>query len=263
MHQMPRDQRLLVKCCLTKRLQERSLTRVAAILKLLPGLPGKRLGYALESKNGRLASKKTRKKEKFPDIEQELLRFFQRYRSEGYLSKILLNGPILRERALNIARDLGHFSFLASNGWLERFRMRNEVSSIKIHGEGGSCPPHVLEQYRHTLKILTAGYQRNLIFNADETALFYRQLPNKGFVFKSEARSRQLRGYDEMSSKDRVTLHLCANADGSQTVPMLIIGKSKSPFSLRVTLSYYSLFILRRIVRFLIISITKIKPTHG
>ncbi len=53
----------------------------------------KRRGYALESKNGRLASKKTRKKEKFPDIEQEFLRFFQRYRSEGYLSKILLNGP--------------------------------------------------------------------------------------------------------------------------------------------------------------------------
>jgi hypothetical protein len=147
----------------------------------------------------------------------------------------MLNGPILREKALNIARNLGHSDFLASVGWLAKFRERCDICSIKLHGEGGSCPREISESSRKSLQALTADYQPNLIFNADESALFYRQLPNKGFVFLNEAKSRQLRGYDEMSSKDRLTLHLCTNSDGSLRVPMLIIGQSKSPLSLQVS----------------------------
>lgn len=204
----------------------------------------KRRALISQSDDHTPASKRTRKGAMYPDVEEQLLIFFRKYRSDGYISKIMLNGPILREKALNIARNLGHSDFLASVGWLAKFRERCDICSIKLHGEGGSCPREISESSRKSLQALTADYQPNLIFNADESALFYRQLPNKGFVFLNEAKSRQLRGYDEMSSKDRLTLHLCTNSDGSLRVPMLIIGQSKSPLSLRVSynINQYSFY---------------------
>jgi hypothetical protein len=36
------------------------------------------------------------------------------------------SGPILREKAEEFAKELGHSEFEASTGWLDKFRSRND-----------------------------------------------------------------------------------------------------------------------------------------
>ena len=55
----------------------------------------------------------------------------------------------------------------------------------------------------------------------DETALYWARGPNK--TLNTERVSGQ------KLFKDRITLALCANADGSGKLKLLIINKSKSP----------------------------------
>ena len=66
---------------------------------------------------------------------------------------------------------------------------------------------------------------KNDIFNADETALYYRGLPDKGHCEK---------GFNLTGGKkamNRITALLCSNMLGTEKRPLLVIGKSKRPCS--------------------------------
>lgn len=72
------------------------------------------------------------------------------------------------------------------------------------------------------LKTLCNGYDEKDIYNCDETALFYRALPNRSLVFKIEdSRGTKL-------IKDRLSILLCVNGDG-EVLPPLVIGRCKHP----------------------------------
>ena len=47
------------------------------------------------------------------------------------------DGSLLAEKALMIAQRLGHTEFKASNGWLHRWKVRNNIKQRKICGESG------------------------------------------------------------------------------------------------------------------------------
>ncbi|XP_025413818.1 tigger transposable element-derived protein 6-like, partial [Sipha flava] len=67
-----------------------------------------------------------------------------------------------------------------------------------------------------------ANYAECDIFNADETELFYRVLPDKTMAFKNEICT------GEKISKERLTVLLCTNMLGEFERP-LFIGKAKRP----------------------------------
>lgn len=54
-------------------------------------------------------------------------------------------------------------------------------------------------------------------------AFFYNLLPDRTLEFKG------IKCHDGTKSKDRVTVVACCNADGSEKMPMWIIGQSKNP----------------------------------
>lgn len=66
------------------------------------------------------------------------------------------------------------------------------------------------------------------IFNADETGLFWKMLPNKTLVHAGEATAP-----GRKISKERVTVLLCANSSGTKRIKPLLIGKAKKPRSFR------------------------------
>jgi len=80
-----------------------------------------------------------------------------------------------------------------------------------------------IAEIRETLR----GVPPWLIYNIDETGLFYRCLPHRSYVSARERRSA--RGSKAMRAKDRVTAVLCVNADGSHKLPIAIIGKAVRP----------------------------------
>ena len=76
---------------------------------------------------------------------------------------------------LNIGKDKIQFS----NGWIWRFKRRNGLRKIKYSDEANSAPIESLPEERARLHTILAKYDKENIYNADETGLFFRMKPNQ------------------------------------------------------------------------------------
>lgn len=155
--------------------------------------------------------------------------------------RVPLSGPMVREKA---KRLYAHFKepggscggectdggFQASEGWFNKFKVRQSLHSIKIVGEAASADTAAAERYPEEFANLVAdgGYKPEQVFNADETALFWKRMPNKTFISKSE---KSAPGFK--AAKDRVTLLLCSNASGDCVIKPLMLYRSLNPRALK------------------------------
>ncbi|GFW43567.1 tigger transposable element-derived protein 1 [Trichonephila clavipes] len=78
-------------------------------------------------------------------------------------------------------------------------------------------------------KIIEDGdYSADQVFNADETGLYWKKLPNRTYIAKDEKTAS-----GHKVSKDRVTLLLCSNASGDRMLKPLLINKFLRPRALK------------------------------
>jgi hypothetical protein len=117
--------------------------------------------------------------------------------------------------------------FVASKGWLYRFQQRHGISQVKITGEVRSADTAAAEAFTPILQtyIRDNDLVPDQIYNADETALYYKMLQEKTLALKTDKHKHE--GFKQ--SKDRVTLLLCANQPGNHKLKPLCIGKLKKP----------------------------------
>lgn len=154
------------------------------------------------------------------DVEEKLLSWFTTARGNN----IPVSGPLLQEKALEIAKELEMNDFTASVGWLDRFKKRHNVVHKVMCGEKRSVDPDSVAKWKsETLPELIKGYSPSNIFNADETGLFYNLQPDKTLCFQNE------KCHGGKRSKIRLTVLLAANSDGSEKLPPYVIGKSANP----------------------------------
>ena len=66
-------------------------------------------------------------------------------------------------------------------------------------------------------------YNPRDVFNADETGLFWRRLPDKKLAFKHE------KCHGGKKSKEGIATMVCTNMNESKKWPLLVIGKFKNP----------------------------------
>ena len=94
-----------------------------------------------------------------------------------------------------------------------------------ICGSKESATSHdELETWKETVLLPTlARYSPNDIYNGDETALFYKSLPHRTYCFDSDKPAGSAK------RKDRLTLLIITNMDGSDHRKLSVIGKSKTP----------------------------------
>ena len=94
-----------------------------------------------------------------------------------------------------------------------------------ICGSKESAAPHdKLETWKETVLVPTlARYSPNDIYNGDETALFYKSLPHRTYCFDGDKPAGSAK------CKDRLTLLIITNMDGSDHRKLSVIGKSKTP----------------------------------
>lgn len=76
---------------------------------------------------------------------------------------------------------------------------------------------------RDILPDILKPFNENDIFNADETGLFYKCLPEKTITFKAN------KCHGGKQSKERVTCLLAANMSGTEKLKIHLIGKSENP----------------------------------
>lgn len=154
----------------------------------------------------------------FVKIDDAVWQFFVKARSFG----APISGPIIQQMSLKFAESFKVENFKASNGWLQRFKDRHQISSAILCGERGSVIPTTVDDWKNRLPEIISGYSEKDIYNMDETGLFYKALPVRSLLCKDESHAGR------KQQKVRLTISLCVNGFGEFEKP-LVIGKSEKP----------------------------------
>ena len=133
-----------------------------------------------------------------------------------------VSGLYIQQKALELAKRYDQANFKASNGWLERFKGRHNISSAVISGEKGCVDGIVVDDWKERLPDLISGYKPDDIYNMDETGLFYRALPDRTLDIKGQECT------SGKKVKERITLALCVSMTGEFERP-LVIGRAAKP----------------------------------
>lgn len=153
---------------------------------------------------------------KFDDLNKLVWHWFQ----EACVRNLVVNGPIIQEKSLSFANELGISDFKASNGWLNSWKNRFSIKSFSSCGEiGNNNLRKITSDYKSRLPEICAGYEPCDIFNCDETGMFYRVLPDENLSHQEQT----ARGRKQMQK--HVTVLLCCSAAGEKFKP-LVIGEN-------------------------------------
>ncbi|XP_064482964.1 tigger transposable element-derived protein 6-like [Ornithodoros turicata] len=114
--------------------------------------------------------------------------------------------------------------FKGTQGWLRAFRARHGIVFKCVSGEERSAPQDAVQGWRdQEMKQVLSQYAPEDIFNADETALFFKLLPECTLAVKND----NCKGGKK--SKERISVLLCCNMTGTAKLKPLVIGKSRNP----------------------------------
>lgn len=121
-------------------------------------------------------------------------------------------------------------SFVASNGWFEKLKKRLNLHNIRVTGEAASADTAAASEFPTQLHnyILREKIPACLVFNADETGLYWKKMPSRTFISKEE---RQASGFK--AAKNRLTLLLGGNATGDLKLKPLLVYQSETPRVMR------------------------------
>ena len=134
-------------------------------------------------------------------LDEKVYEWFGKIRSKG----IPISGPILKNKAREIAEKIGYVNFQASDGWLQRFRHRHDITFKSISGEAASVNMDDVKNFKERLSSILLGYRPEDVYNADESGLFYKALPDKTLALKKE------KCVGGKMAKERLTILFCAN----------------------------------------------------
>jgi hypothetical protein len=109
--------------------------------------------------------------------------------------------------------------FQCSNGWLQRFKQRRNITWQAISEESSAVDVEASDKWHEIIE----QYGPQDIFNMDETALFYYVQLKRMLYIKGK------RCHGGKAYKDTVTVLLCCNADGSEKLWPLVVSKFEKP----------------------------------
>ncbi|XP_050069536.1 tigger transposable element-derived protein 4-like [Anopheles maculipalpis] len=153
----------------------------------------------------------------YPNLERCVLHWInQRFGAEGQP----LEGPVIKAQAKLFSIKLGIDDFSASNGWLDGFKKRHDITLNRsqyalasgVGRHGTDCFTNLLDEY-----------EANDIYSIAVTGLFYKCLPEQICKYQSKER------LDSGIEQENLTVLLCANITGTEKLPILVIGRTKWP----------------------------------
>lgn len=156
---------------------------------------------------------------KYLDLEKALLIWIKKVHLQG----IPMSGPVILAKAANFALHLDYDDFAASDGWLHSFGEHYDLVFCAVSGEMNAVNIQTCEVWRSkVLQGYVEKYSPQDIFNADETALFFKLLPAKTITYKGNKCT------GGKKSKERITVMVAANMTGTEKLPLFVIGKSRN-----------------------------------
>ena len=159
-----------------------------------------------------------------PVLDKAVYSWFCDKRADG----VPLSGPIIQSQAAQMMQELCPSAAPPpSRGWLDRWKARHAIRSIRIQGEIRSSDSDAAEAFLPQLQTVVEaeGLVPDQIWNADETGLYWRMTPQSTLA----ARTDTTASHGHKQAKERVTVLLACNWAGTHKPLPLVIGKSKSP----------------------------------
>ena len=156
----------------------------------------------------------------FSDINDILYRWYLLAVSKN----IYPDGSQLCSQAKMIGQSLGISEFKASNGWLEKWKLRHNIRKETVCGESAEVRGDTVQSWKERITEIIEGYSAENIWNIDETGCFWRALPEKGLGQRGKSCK------DGKKSKQRLTIAFFVNAAGSKEgMKPIVIWKSQNP----------------------------------
>lgn len=155
-------------------------------------------------------------------LEQALYEWFLQKKSIGEP----VTGIMLQEKAIELNKMLnGTSSFKGTNGFISKFKKRHSIGSSTVHGEKASANKNASTFCREFIKyIMDNKIPLDKVYNAKETVLYWKMMPNKTPITSSEHET------PGKLDKNKITLMVCTNATGTHKLPILIVGKAHNCF---------------------------------
>ena len=134
---------------------------------------------------------------------------------------VAISALVFKTKATEFAEKMNVANFKVSDGWLDRWKKRFNVSFKTVSGESNACTDEMVAPWEQlTLPTILSKYDLNQMYNAGEFGLFYRAQPNTSLHLKNE------NCFGGKHSKLRLTGLTAANAVGEK-LTLFVIGKSK------------------------------------
>ena len=164
------------------------------------------------------SSTKLHRKVTYPLVEQALLVWIRAH--EGLVS---MSGEVLMEKAKQYFQELypNMQPLVFGSGWLQGFRSRNKIWMRQRSGESGSAVVAGVECSLPEIRQVLDGYGLCDVYSMAETGLFYRLQADRTMA------TQQMAGGE--GNQERITIALCTNADGTDKLPLLVIGNATNP----------------------------------
>jgi hypothetical protein len=154
----------------------------------------------------------------YQDVDEALAQWV-----EAYQANVNINREMIRQKATQFLErlhpDAPKFEF--SSGWLAKFKQRHQMRLHRRFGKSGATDTEIIEESLPRICTILDKYALADIYNMDETGLFYRMQADNSLA------TRRLKGRKQ--NKEHITITVCYNADGSDKLPLWIIGKSFCP----------------------------------
>ena len=157
------------------------------------GIPKNTLSTWIKNKEKIFESMKTQgnkskrrrlKQGTFANLDDLIFKWLLTVRSRN----VVVSASILKTKAKELAEKINIKGFQASDGWLDRWKNRYNVSFKTVSGEGNSCTAEMTTPWKETtLHTILSRYNLDEIYNADEFGLFFCMQPNKSLHLRSEA----------------------------------------------------------------------------
>lgn len=143
-----------------------------------------------------------------------------------------VNGMLVREAALRIQTEMNkmlppeqQLNMRFSNGWLDKFQKRNNVSYRKPRNKDDPASEPAATPDPNPLRSAIKDFKKKDVWTAHEFGLCYRMPPEKS--------SAMTKRPGHKSEYARLTFLACTNGDGSEKFPLMAVGKVPKPSSFK------------------------------
>lgn len=133
---------------------------------------------------------------------------------------------LLQTRAQIVATQENIHGLKASKGFIQKFIRRSSVQrSLLLHGKGGSALPYNHVEMMKDVQDTSASCSHRNIYYMDEARIFKMMGSRRSYLSANEVRE-DARSTELQKNKNRMTMVLALNADGSHMLPMKYVGSS-------------------------------------